>query len=475
MNFLAAGLGAAGGRLAGELARRGQPAIAMHTSRRARETQAHIPKDRCVALGDSSVDARALIREQATRLQQLMYEQSRGVDFVLLLASLGDPVGAAVGELVRLVDRPDTKVVTLVVLPTESEPTECRARALRTVQELTDLALDGLMLIDGRKLAGCATGASILEFGPRADECLATWFDGLDRLVHRDDVRPVHAVTPERTARVMTHGGVIAMGACALSELTPSGVTAAVDQVLGDGEMVLGGLHVASASAMQIVIEAPQSVLRATPAHTLQQVREELKAKSPGLDLGLAVYLTTHDVGPSAVHVMASCAALPASLHDIVEDVAHEAAAIRDKPRCAPRLDLSILGDGEVAEDSGLRGEGRANDDTHRLAVCASDVAPRPVVETHHRTPNATVYARLVSRYKATQNEELQRTIARRLEQDRTAQDPRVRILAVSAMAQIGAEVFNGSLIAATEDESPQVRLVAERALASGNPTRRAV
>ncbi|MGE0791247.1 MAG: hypothetical protein AB7S26_36575 [Sandaracinaceae bacterium] len=97
-----------------------------------------------------------------------------------------------------------------------------------------------------------------------------------------------------------------------------------------------------------------------------------------------------------------------------------------------------------------------------------TSVEPDPrAVEAAASGPGKAVFARLVTRYKSSTNPELQRAIARRLEQDRLSEDPRIRLLAVDAMGKIGAHVFDGALFAATEDDNDEVRAAAERALGS--------
>lgn len=475
MNILAIGLGRTGGRLAGELARHGHAALAIHTSGRAFSEQQYLAAERCLFLGadqtpgtGGDVEAgRALIRGQADRIQNLMHTQAHQADFVLLLAGLGGGTGSAIRELIEVLDRSQTKMVALAVMPTEDDTVERRTQALRAVQELTDAQLDGVILVDGDKLASKSEDLSILDCGARTDERIVTPLVALDQLVSRDDLSAVKPLSSRQLLNVLTHGGMIAMGACSLSELTVGGALDAITHVLAEGELGIDGLDPASASAMQIVIEAPKSVLNSTPVQLIKTLREELKAQSPGIHLDVSVYQQLRDGGPIAVHVVASCADLPARLGDMVEDVAHEAAAVKDKMRRPPRLDLSILDvntKSQSKEDSGTR-----------KSPMTSDVAPRPDPVSEDGGPNAAVYARLVMRHKSSSNDELQRAIARRLEQDRANHDPRVRMLAVGAMAQIGAHIFDGSLVAATEDESAQVRELAERALASGHPTRRAL
>lgn len=477
LHVVAVGLGKTGGLLAGELARRGYSALTIHTSRRAHDEQPNVPEDRRHLLGtgrhgtggDPEV-GRRLIRDEIGALDAFVAAHDRDADVVLLTAGLGGGTGSAIGELVRGLDRERTKLVAMVVMPTQGDTVERRMHALRAVRELTEARLDGLVLVDGDKLARKGADVSILEYDQQTHARVLEPFEALDKLESREDLRGVRALRGRQLLDVITQGGVVTMGAYAIDELTSAGVLDAVIQVLSESEHYPDGLDLRSASAIQIVIEAPERALRATPAHLLDRVREDVKSQSPGVHVDVAVYQRVKGDGPIAVHVVASCAELPARIREMVEDVAHDAGATRDKPRQVPVLDLSILGDERPAT-----GERLVSSSAGATARTRSDVAPRPDDDLSERGPNAAVYARLVTRYKSTANDELQRAIARRLEQDRLTDDPRIRVLAVGAMAQIGAHVFDAALVAATEDESAEVRRVAEQGLAHSNPTRRAV
>lgn len=484
LDILAVGLGRTGGRIAGELCRLGHPALAIHTSARAVEEQPHIPKDQRLYLGNDAsthtggdpANGVARIRDHAHRIEDLVRAHTQESDLVLVIGGLGGGTGGALAALIESIDRRDTKVVVMALMPTEGEPVERRIHALKAVEQLTELEPDGLILVDGDKLAAKAAGVSILDYDARVHERAVEPLQTIGQILNRADLRPLRPLSTRQLLDVLTHGGVLAMGSVGLDRLTGASIQDAIARVLNESEQSADGLDMARASAMQIVIEAPRSILGETPVQMLETLRDDLKAQSPGILCDVSVYQRQQDTAGIEVHVVASVADLPHRLSEMVEDVAHEVASVRDKPRRPPRLDLTLLQGTDVHTAQTRSG---AEDSGRRPAVAKSDVAPKPdatvSVARGDRGPNAAVYARLVTRYKSSSNDELQRAIARRLEQDRLVDDPRVRALAVGAMAQIGAHVFDGSLFAATEDDSPEVRAIAERALAQANPTRRAM
>jgi len=483
LDILAVGLGRTGGRIAGELCRLGHPALAIHTSARAVEEQPHVPKDQRLYLGNDAsthtggdpANGVARIRDHAHRIEDLVRSHAQDSDLVLVIGGLGGGTGGALAALIESIDRRDTKVVAMALMPTEGEPVERRIHALKAVEQLTELQPDGLILVDGDKLAAKAAGVSILDYDARVHERAVEPLQTIGQILNRDDLRALRPLSTRQLLDVLTHGGVLAMGSVGLDRLSGATIQDAIRRVLNESEQSADGLDMARASAMQIVIEAPRSILGETPVQMLETLRDDLKAQSPGILCDVSVYQRQQDTAGIEVHVVASVADLPQRLSEMVEDVAHEVASVRDKPRRPPRLDLTLL-QGTTANTARTD----TNEDSGpRRAPARSDVAPKPEatvsVARGDRGPNAAVYARLVTRYKSSSNDELQRAIARRLEQDRLVDDPRVRALAVGAMAQIGAHVFDGSLFAATEDDSPEVRAIAERALAQANPTRRAM
>ena len=477
-DLLAIGIGRTGGRIAGALARRGHSAMVIHTDKRAHEEQADLPAERRCFLGSagSPLAPRALVEEQAKRLESLIRSHGEGHGALLICAGLEDESGEALTALARVIDRRGTRVVALAVLPSEGEPLARREAAVRTAAALTEAELDGLLFVDGHRIVERATDASILDLGDRLEERVLSTFDAIDGIDARDELRPVRPLSARGLNDAFTHGGVVSMGSTSIETLDTATMMDAIDYVVGEGEVGLDGVDPRTASALSVLIEAPRSTLMSTPAHLVSALRSALVTRSPGLVLDVALYERGPDQGPVVVHALASCASLPTRLHGMVEDVAREVEAVRSRARRAPRLDLGAL-DGKPEQKA---------DEPPRLRA-VSDIAPKPEArlakepgsprapmstDAANKGPNRAVYARLVTRYKSTGNEELQRAIARRLEQDRLSEDFRVRILAVDAMAQIGAHVFDGSLFAATEDNSPEVRSIAERALATGNPTR---
>lgn len=523
LDILAVGLGRGGGRLAGELARRGYRAICFHTSKKAMEEQKHIPEERRSFIGTDSrahtggdpAVGRALIRDHARRIENAVRIEGKEADLILVAAGLGGGTGSAIGDFLESFDRDIAPTVALVTLPSGGQPAQRKTHALRAVQQLTQAELQGMVLIDDGRLAEKESSLSVLDFYNRVNEQVVDPLDALNRLDSREDLSPVRGIQANRLQQILTRGGVLAYGVRDVKDLDLETIGEAVMGIVADGEVVAGELDPGTIGTMQIALVAPKAVLENTPVRLVEALREHWKSQSPGASVDVAIYRAEDDA-PCRVHAVASCASLPTRLEDMVDQTAEEAAAWRSKACRPPVLDLGRLDDlDDPATGSFRSGDHEppprassppprasspppsrrpssapsasasspppsissppshppvADDDGEEQTNVASE--PRSSAEGSTSGPGKAVFARLVTRYKSSTNPELQRAIARRLEQDRLSEDPRIRLLAVDAMGKIGAHVFDGALFAATEDENEEVRSAAEAALASANPTR---
>lgn len=475
LQVVAVGWGKGGGRLAAEWSRRGHPALALHASREAADAQPQLPRERCHVLGhdreaaESPDQARRLVREHARRVDDLVRMESRDADAILVMACLGGRTGSAVDALVEALDDKRTPVIVLATLPPDGEPVARKVEALRALRALTHVEPDGLILVDGARVSEQVSDVSIFDLHDRANERILEPLDGLLR--EAEPGTTLRGLPPERLRDLLTVGGLVSFGAADLRGLGAEDVEAAVRDALDDNPVLASGVDAADVSDLAIFVEADKPTLESTPVRLLDHLREHWRTETHGACVDVAVRRAP-DGAPPRVRVIASAAALPRRVEDLVTETASEALGLKQKARRLPELDLGQL-------------EGVASERERPRRV--SDVAPKRVEEPRAPTPtpaadrdlsdsrvaaNRAVYARLVTRYRSTTNDELQRAIARRLEQDRLSEDPHIRFLAVDAMGKIGAHVFDASLVASTEDESPAVRGAAERALADGSPTR---
>lgn len=509
LDVVVVGLGRGGGRLAGEFSRRGYRTLVFHTSARGRKEQEHVPDHACFSIGEEdgrardSEEVRRRIRANARRLEDLIAAETRQADLVLITAGLCGATGSQAAALASVVDRSAAPVMVMASLPSDGETVERKVTALRAARELTRAELDGLIFIDEARLLELDSDASILDVYERMNRRIVEPLDALNRLPADPTTHAVSSLDGKRLQEILTAGGVVAYGATDVRELTPEEIGQAVLDELSSSSIVASGIAPVTVSSMQIVIEAPEECLARTPARLEEHLRERWRSETAGASVDVSIYRSEGN-GPT-VRVLASCAGIPARMEQLVTETAAEVRARRDKPRRTPTLDLTALDDLDSHEEGHGNGPPHVPPAPRRRRI--SDIAPKPApASTASRIPTPSkfsltaapprvpitalpspatptrvleaqaaagnqkasraVYARLVTRYKSTSNEELRRAIARRLEQDRTSEDEKIRLLAVYAMAKIGTHLFGSSLVAATEDAAPKVREAAERALA---------
>ena len=104
LDIFVVGLGGAGGRLAGEMARRGYRSVTFHSTRRAVEAQEHVPKERCHFIGedeapgtagDPGVGAR-MVRDASRRIADIVRSEGRDSSLILVMAGLGGGTRSAI-------------------------------------------------------------------------------------------------------------------------------------------------------------------------------------------------------------------------------------------------------------------------------------------------------------------------------------------------------------------------------------------
>jgi cell division GTPase FtsZ len=493
LDILVLGLGGAGGRLAGEMARRGYRSVVFHTSRRAADAQEHVAKERNHFIGDDAESGTGgdprlggrLIGDQSRRIADIVRAEGRDASVILVTAGLGGGTGSAVAELVQGLDRSGPSVVVLGTLPTAGATAETKVNAVRAVHALTRAELEGLILVDHARLADMNADVPLLEYRETINQKIVEPLDGLNRLGGREDLAPVSAFDGSRFLRVLAAGGTLNFAATEIDTLGAEEVSDAISESLMSSWVLAAGVDPTSVSALQIVLEVPEKALAATPVRVVEQLREQWKADTNGASVDVSVYRSSAKTDKTTVRILASCAALPARVTQLVSEAASEAAVVKQKPRAMPELDLAELD--AVSEGSGvvrqrdvqkIRPERQSSVPARPLPGLKRPFAP-PREETtavthdesHDELPGRGAYARIVTRYRNTSNDDLRDAIARRLEQDRLSEHSQVRFHAVDAMAKIGVHVFEAALIAATEDEDPTVREMAERAL-EAMPTR---
>ena len=351
LQVVAVGWGKGGGRLAAEWSRRGHHAIAFHSSRDAADSQANLPKERCHAIGherggvESAEQARRLLRDNARRIDDLVRMESRDADLLLVTACLGGRTGSSVDELVELLDDKRVPVIVLATLPADGEPVARKIQALHAVRALTRAEPDGLILVDGARVAEGVSDVSIFDLHDRANERI---LEPLDALLTQDDpnlaLRPLSA---ERIRDVLTAGGLVSFGAAELRALGPEEVSDAIRDALDDNPVLASGLDAADLSDLAIVIEADKPTLESTPVRLLDHLREHWRTETNGACVDVAVHRASDGASPR-VRVLASAAAIPRRVEDLVTETATEALSLRQKVRRVPELDLGQLDDLEA-------------------------------------------------------------------------------------------------------------------------------
>src|SRR5690606_897133 len=137
LQFVAVGLGQAGGNIAAEFSRLGYRAMALNTAHTdlsplapgsqgddgmlSPEQRVYIGLDGYDGAGADLNYGRECIREDAERMRQAVGAHAEGADVVILAAGLGGGTGSALSELLDVRNDLHLPVVTLATLPGEHE------------------------------------------------------------------------------------------------------------------------------------------------------------------------------------------------------------------------------------------------------------------------------------------------------------------------------------------------------------------
>jgi cell division protein FtsZ len=515
LDIVTVGLGQAGGNLAAEFARRGYKSLAFNTAATDLSSLSRggleLPEEQRVYIGLEGHDGagsdvsygRECVTEHAGTIRERVAEHAEGADIVLLCCGLGGGTGSAVSELVTVLEDLSLPLMVLATLPSDHESGIAKVNAVRAVNELVKENLLGWIFADNSRLARAHGEVALNEYYTEINKVIVGPLHAFNLLNEREGVMPIRTLDGEDLRTLLLSGGILNFGEKQLESLTTDAVIEAVRDSAQYSTVMPEGFSLENVSYLGLVVEAPDSVLGATPFSFYEQISEQLKDETGGAAVYLGVYRNDAAEG-ATVRLLASSQAVPEGIQEMVTAAKREGAQLRDKlQQTLTGLDL-----GEIEEYELLRtSPGATRSPRRRIPEQRPSSAPRKPFrpsappadaprasvapesqdgnssgdkpkdrpsaaepQTSIAPPGATTadretYDQMVKEFKEASDDDVKRRVAERLEADRQSDNSLIRYYAVRAMTTLDTELFADALQAATNDEDATVRAIATKAL----------
>jgi cell division GTPase FtsZ len=480
LEIVVVGLGQAGGNLAAEFARRGYQALSFNTAvsdlatltapgqTLAEEQRIYIGNDGNDGAGSDASYGRECVSAHAEMIRERVSELSVGADLVLLTCGLGGGTGSAIAELVSVLQGLSLPIVVMATLPADHENSVAKVNAVRAVNELVTESLLGWIFIDNSRLTQSHGSVSLDRFYAEINKVIVEQFEVWNRLNDRPVVRAIRPLDGEDFRTLLLSGGLMTFGSRQLTTLDASTMIAAVRECLEKSHLMPQGYSLEGVSYLGIALDAPDSVLSATPFSMFEEVSQTLKRETGGAAIYLGTYRDIHS-GPATLRVIASSQALPDGMRTMVDAAKQEGAKLRGKlDRAMSGLDLSSVDEIDLLRPGAGASRRTRSRPPPRATRTASEAPPAEPVVASEQRPGAAerkMYEDLVTEYRNSESDEARARLSNRLVHDLHSGKTLVRFYAVRAMARIDPDLFADALRAAALDEDPSVRAMASRAL----------
>jgi len=282
-------------------------------------------------------------------------------------------------------------------------------------------------------------------------------------------VRALRPLDGEDLRTLLLSGGLLNFGSRQLAALDLKSVIEAVHECLEVSSVMPQGYSLENVSYLGLALDAPETLLAATPFSLFEQISEQLKDKTGGA----AVYVGTYrDDGATnaTLRIVASSQSLPEGMREMVGVAKREGAQLRSKlDKSVARLDLAEIDQIQLFR-SGAGASRRQRPPTSAISqsLPPARLSEAPAI-TNERTAVGSaergVYEQLVRDYRTSDSEDVRRRVIERLDTDARSSNLIERFYAVRAMAKIDPVLFADALRTATGDEDATVRAIASKAL----------
>lgn len=530
IEVVAVGLGQAGGNLAAEMHRRGYGCLALNTATTDLAALGRgdlaLPEESRLYIGIEGYDGagadlnygRECLEANSEVIRERVAQLAEGADLVLLMAGFGGGTGSALSTLVHQLEPLDLPLLALATLPNEYESGIAKVNAVKAINQLVKEGVVGFAFVDNNRLAQAYGKVGMDEYYVEINKRICEPFDRFNTLNSHPEATPIRAFDGEDFRSVLMSNGILCFAEADVRELTVDALMQGVRDAVQLGDMMPEGIALESSSYAAVIIEAPESVLHATPFSAFEQFSEQLKEETGGAAIYMGVY-RVDGAAQACVRVLCSTQSMPEGVHEMVSTAKREGGKLREKlEQTVTGLDLGEIEEYELFRTSsgGTRAPGGARrgrssrrrsfpppaDAKSASSASASSAfsssAPSATASTPStpskpstrapaakaaQTPSAAppggsiappaggsaaasdTYDEMIREYKGTDDDAVRRRVTERLEADRQSASTLTRYYAVRAMTKLDPQLFANALEAAADDEDSTVRAVAKRAL----------
>ena len=521
LNIGILGLGQAGGNIAAEFFQRGYPAKAFNTAQTDLQAVASgvihppLPEDLChyIGLGDcdgagGDVDYASTCIEQ---YRDLILEQTRTdfaeADALIIAAGLGGGTGSAAASFAEIIRELDKPLIGLFTLPMDSESAVTKINAVRAIKNVLAASFTSRVFIENGKLEQRLGDLPVRDFFAQANAEIVNPIDSLNELNARKDVLSLRSFDGEDLRKVLLGGGVLNYAVVDSPAASADEILAIVEESLTSSKLMPDGFESTSCRFLGLVIEAPDELLSSTSAQNFAAIDNELKSQTAGGVVFRGIYQA--DLPSARTTLLASSQDLPKGLTNILAQAKSEGEVLQEKLSSQlPHFAIDEVDEFALFPDESMN---RASERPHKVsAENVDDKVPPPVrkkaparTQSRRRRPGAPKrrapdrsiraaktteipadddtniqeknrllapgkddekaahYDQLVSDYLQAESPAIRENIAQILGKDSLSSTTVIRYYAVYSMCRLGVTDFREALLAASEDENPEIRKLA--------------
>ena len=373
LNIAVVGLGQGGGNIAAQFSRLGYPIIALNTaltdlSALDDEDEDHpITPEQRVYIGIDGYDGaggdlnygRECVRANKERVRKVVADHAADADVVLITAGLGGGTGSAASELIDTISDLELPLMVMATLPTEFESAMAKVNAMRGASALVKREALSWIFVDNSRLASRHSDVSLDRYYETINAEIVAPLDGLNRVNHGLDLRPIRTLDGEDLRRLLLSGGAINY-AEEMVTLEVEAVLAKLREALESSSLMPSGYSLEQISTMGIVVRAPEEVIACTPFSLFERLNERLKDATGGAAIYLGVYRSPARGKQAHMQFICSSHQLPDGILAMVNDARREGGALRDKLQqvLAP-LDVSEIEEFDLFRTNARTSPGR--------------------------------------------------------------------------------------------------------------------
>lgn len=363
INFGIIGLGQCGGNLTEEFYLRGYPGITLNTSytdlragRLPAVKRFHIGARDLDGAGQNMVLGGRYLRANSKRILETVERELGAAEVFLLTGGLSGGTGGNLGILAEIIAELDKPICALAALPMNSEGAVRKINAVKGLEALLSSPVNSVTLIDNQKIMTLYRDAPLAEMFSRANGCVVSIFDCINRITRHPGLAPVRNFDSEDLRKFFLSRGMLLFWEIKLDDGDLEGSEALLlrlREAWGQEGLLCAGFDFSAATMAAVILLAPKSSLKDISLTEFDNLSSGVKELVSSAGLYSGIFRTSDDENPRIL-TMAAGLPLPDRVNELLESAKSEGKMLSMKFSEAP-VDFDTQGLSEIDLLSSVR------------------------------------------------------------------------------------------------------------------------